>query len=206
MSETIITSVFKVESEAYQALSEIKRGAINENYVVSQIALVKNEAGRIVTKDWFDTGVESRNDARIGGMVGALVGILGGPIGILLGSSWGYLAGSVKEAGDVEGNASIIEKMSSQIVDGETALISLVQENQEGSFEKAIAKWNTSTIVNDAAEIAAEIEQAQQIEKEMKKAARKQMREEKVAAGKEKIEEQRSKIKAQFEQILKKDR
>ncbi len=205
MSETIVTSVFEVESEAYQALSEVKRGAINENYVVSQIALVKNEGGRIVTKDWFDTGVESRNDARIGGMVGALIGILGGPIGILLGSSWGYLAGSVKDAGDVESNASLIEKMSSQIIEGETALISLVQENKEGSFEAGISKWKTSTIVSDAAEIAAEIEHAQQMEKEMKKAARKQMREEKVAAGKEKIEEQRSKIKAQFEQILKKD-
>ncbi len=202
MTEKIITSVFNIESEAYQALSEIKKEAINDRYVVSQIALVKNEDGRIVTKEWFDTGVESRNDASMGGLIGSLVGIIGGPIGMLLGGGMGYLAGSAKDADDVEGNLSMIERVSNQIVDGETALISLVQEVTEGSYEARLYQWQTSVAVEDAAEVAAEIEKAENLQREMEKKARKQMREEKIQAGKEKLEEKRNKIKAQFEELI----
>ncbi len=204
MTEKIITSVFNVESEAYQALSEIRRDAVNDRYIVSQIALVKNENGRIVTKEWFDTGVESRNDASMGGMIGSLVGIIGGPIGMLLGGSMGYLAGSAKDADDVEDNVSMIERVSNQIVDGETALISLVQEVTEGSYESRLGQWQTSVVVEDAAEVAAEIEKAENLQREMERNARKQMREEKVQAGKEKLEETRNKIKAQFEELINK--
>ncbi len=202
MTEKIITSVFNIESEAYQALSEIKRDAVNDRYVVSQIALVKNENGRIVTKEWFDTGVESRNDASMGGLIGGLVGIIGGPVGMLLGGGMGYLAGSAKDADDVEGNMSMIERVSNQIVDGETALISLVQEVTEGSYESRLGQWQTSVVVEDAAEVAAEIEKAENLQREMERNARKQMREEKIQAGKEKLEEKRNKIKAQFAELV----
>ncbi len=204
MTEKIITSVFNVESEAYQALSEIKKEAVNDRYVVSQIALVKNEGGRIVTKEWFDTGVESRNDAPMGGLIGSLVGIIGGPIGMLLGGGMGYLAGSAKDADDVAGNVSMIERVSNQIVDGETALISLVQEMTEGSYEARLYQWQTSVVVEDAAEVAAEIERAENLQREMEKNARKQMRDEKIQAGKEKLEEQRNKIKAHFDELINK--
>ncbi len=204
MAERIITSVFQVESEAYQALSELRKDAVNNNYVISQIALVKNEGGRIVTKDFFDTGVDTFNDAPLGGLIGSFVGVLGGPIGILLGGGLGYLAGSALDASDAGDNLSLIERVSNQIVDGETALITLVKEEVEGSYESRLARWETTVVAEDAAEVSAEIEKAEQLQAEMEKNARKHMREEKKQAGKEKLEEHRTKIKEQFDELLKK--
>ncbi len=201
MTEKIITAVFEVESEAYQALTELKKTSIGNDYVVSQAALVKRENGNIVTKDFFDTGVETRNDAAMGGLLGATIGILGGPIGILLGGAWGHLAGAAVDAGDASENASLIENVAGQILDGETAMIVLVQENTEGSCVRKISAYRANVIVDDAAEVASEVERAQQLQKEMAKEAKKQLRSEKIDSRKEKIEAQRNKIKEQFAKI-----
>ena len=41
MKENLILVNYKVESEAYQALSELKRETSNANYTISQAAIVK---------------------------------------------------------------------------------------------------------------------------------------------------------------------
>ena len=70
--ENIIIVNFDVESEAYQAFTELKPNAVTENYVVSQTALAKNTEGRVAVLDGFDTGVETKNDTQMGGLIGAL--------------------------------------------------------------------------------------------------------------------------------------
>ena len=55
MKESVITVNFDVESEAYQALSEIKRHPDGSGYFVSAASLIKKENGHIVLKDGFDT-------------------------------------------------------------------------------------------------------------------------------------------------------
>ena len=42
MKENLILVNYKVESEAYQALSEMKRETTNANYTISQAVIVKN--------------------------------------------------------------------------------------------------------------------------------------------------------------------
>ena len=42
MKENLILVNYKVESEAYQALSEMKRETTNANYTISQAVLMKN--------------------------------------------------------------------------------------------------------------------------------------------------------------------
>ena len=59
MKESVITVNFDVESEAYQALSEIKRHPDGSGYFVSAASLIKKENGHIVLKDGFDTGVDT---------------------------------------------------------------------------------------------------------------------------------------------------
>ncbi len=203
MAEKIFISVFQVESEAYQALSELKAHSVNDSYVISQAALVRNDRGIIRAQDGFDTGVETGNDAPIGGLIGGLIGILGGPIGMLLCGSWGFLAGSIKDSGDLEENVTLIEHASGQIMEGETAMAALVQERAEGSFEAKLGQWQTSTISMDAAEVAAEVESAEKLQREAQKETRKKMREEKKLAGRKKLEEQHEKLKAQFEEAVK---
>lgn len=205
MKENIITAVFEVESEAYQAMSILRSHMATEDYLVSEAALVKREHGRIVTKETADSGVESLNDTRRGGLIGMTVGVLGGPVGMLLGYSWGTLAGAAKDADDVAGNASVFEKVSSQIMEGETALMVLVQEQYDGAFMQTLSAFKTNIVTEDAAEVADEIEQAQQLQKEMEAEARKKAREEKKEDRKAKVQAHREKIKEHFSKIGKKD-
>ena len=123
--EKIISVIFKVESEGYQAITELKKVPITDNYAVMQAALVKKENGSVKILDGFDTGIETANDTAIGGLIGGFVGILGGPLGVLLGGSLGALTGSVIDTDDAVHNASLIEMVSQQLVDGEVVLIAL---------------------------------------------------------------------------------
>ena len=74
MKESVITVNFDVESEAYQALSEIKRHPDGSAYLVSAASLIKKENGHIVLKDGFDTGIDTTDDAAYGSLIGSLVG------------------------------------------------------------------------------------------------------------------------------------
>lgn len=197
--EKIVSVIFKVESEGYQAMTELRRTPVTDAYVVSQAALVKKERGGIRTLDSFDTGMETRDDTAKGSLIGGLVGILGGPFGMLLGGSIGALTGSAIDTGDAEHNASLIEMVTEQLVDGEVVLIALEQEAVEGAAQRMLSKFDVSIVEEDAAEVAEEVEAAVKAQKEMEREARTKLRETRKADRKQKIEENRTKLKADFE-------
>lgn len=202
--EIIITAVFEVESEAYQALSDLRTHSVTNDYVISQAALVKKENGTIVTKDYFDTGVDTANDTGLGGLLGATLGIVGGPIGMLLGGAYGTMIGGIVDASDADDNASLFEKISEQLVDNEVALLILAQEYEPGSIARKLSAYKTNIVTDDAAEIAAEVEKAQELQREMAKEAKKKTREEKRNANKAKVEERRAQLKEAFSKLGKK--
>ncbi len=197
--EKIISVIFKVESEGYQAMTELRRMPVTDAFVVTQAALLKKQYGGIATLDYFDTGMETRDDTAKGGMIGTLVGVLGGPLGMLLGSSIGLLTGSVMDSGDAARNASLIEKVTEQLKDGEVVLIALEQEAMEGAAQRMLSKFNVSIVEEDAAEVEEEIEEAVKAQKEMEREARAKLREAKKADRKQKIEDNRARLEADFE-------
>jgi uncharacterized membrane protein len=197
--EKIISVIFKVESEGYQAITELKKTPVTEDYTVSQAALVKKENGQIKILDFFDTGIETVNDTAIGGLIGGFLGILGGPIGMLLGGSLGALTGSVLDTGDAFHNASLIEMVTQQLVDGEVVLIALEQEAEECAVQKMLSRFDVSIVEEDAAEVAEEIERAATAQKEMERQAREQLRDAKKAEFRQKVEEHRAKLSDEFE-------
>ena len=203
MAENVFVVKFTVESEAYQAFAELKAAALTNDYVISQAFLVKNESGKLVEKDEFDTGIESANDMGAGALIGALVGVIGGPVGVLLGASYGLLVGSTVDAMDIADSSLLINQVSSSVAEGETALLLLVSETHEGSFTRDMGKFSTTVTKFDAAEVAEEVEKAVELEHQMRKEAHKQMKEDKKAERKEKIEAHRAKIKADFENLKK---
>ena len=202
--ESVISVVFKVESEAYQALTELRRQPVSERYIVSQAALVKKSGGRIVVEDAFDTGVETNNDTVIGGLIGGLVGILGGPLGMLMTGSVGALTGSIIDAGDAAYNASLLEKVAERFADGEVAVIALAQESESNALDEKLAAFSATIAREDAAEVAEEIRRAEEIQTEMQKEARKKLREEKKSDFKRKVADGQAKIKADFEELKRK--
>ena len=202
--ENIFVVNFKVESEAFQAMTETRQDPINDSRTVSQALLVKKTGDRISVLDQFDTGYETANDTGIGGMVGALVGIIGGPVGVLLGGGLGAMVGELVDASDALDNASLIEKVCDAISDGETAMIALVSEKDPESFSGKLAKFDVEVSSFDAAEVAAEIADAEELERQMKKEARSKLRAEKAEAFGKKVAEQRAKITESFDNLKKK--
>ena len=173
MKENLILVNYKVESEAYQALSELKRETSNANYTISQAAIV--------------------------------VGILGGPLGVLLGGSMGMLIGGAVDANDMAENASLLEKAGDSILDGETAIILLAQEEYETALTAKLNNFDVSITRFDAAEVAAEVEHAREIEKQMAKEAREKMREERTEEFKETVSKKSEELKNWFSHFGKKE-
>jgi len=197
--ENVVTVLFHVESEAYQAVTELKSTPVTSGYTISQMALVKKQNGRIVPCDGFDTGVKTADDTASGMLIGGLVGILGGPLGMLFGASMGGLVGSAIDADEAAVDLTLVEKVSEKLLDGDVALIALVQGDNEAALDTKLNKFDTVIIRHDAAVVAAEVEEAQRLEREMKREARIKMRADKKAEHQQKVEEKRSEIKANFE-------
>ena len=197
MAENIVIAVYEVESEAYQALSEIRHEPANANYTLSQAVVVKKENGRLNMRDGFDSGNEA-NDTWKGGLIGSLVGILGGPIGILLGGSVGMMIGAAADAGDVAEHISMLERAGDCIAEGETAMLLLAQEDYETALTAKLNRFHVSITRMDAAEVAAEIEHAKEVEKQLAREARAKLRTERSESFKTTVEKKRDELKAWF--------
>ena len=201
MKENLILANYKVESEAYQALSELKRETTNANYTISQAVIVKKENGKLNTMDGFVNGSAAGDDSLTGSLIGSLIGILGGPLGILLGGSMGMLIGSAVDAGDMAESASLLEKAGDSILDGETAIILLAQEEYETALTAKLNHFDVAITRFDAAEVAAEVEHAREVENQMAKEAREKMREERSESFRETVARKREELKNWFSNL-----
>ena len=201
MNENLVLVNYKVESEAYQALSELKRDTANANYTISQAAIVKRENGQLNTMDGFINGKDANDDTVTGSLIGGLVGILGGPIGILLGGSVGMLVGGAVDASGIVKDASLLEKAGDSIAEGETAIILLAQEEYETALTAKLNDFNVTITRFDAAEVAAEVEHAREVERQMAKETREKLREEKTEAFKETVAKKSEELKNWFSHL-----
>lgn len=199
--QNVVISLFEVESEAYQAITELKQNPGNEQSYLAAAALVKKENGTVITLDGFDTGSNTMDDMAIGGLVGALFGVLGGPIGVLLGSSYGALIGSTFDAEDALMGVSMLEQIAKKGEDGDIAIVGLAYEEDESILDAKLGKFKTTVARFDAAAVAAEVEEARLMEEEMARQAVKKLREEKKAERAEKIAQKKAKLAADWEEF-----
>ena len=201
MNENLVLVNYKVESEAYQALSELKRDTANANYTISQAVIVKRENGQLNTMDGFINGKDANDDTVTGSLIGGLVGILGGPIGILLGGSVGMLIGGAVDASGIVKDASLLEKAGDSIAEGETAIILLAQEEYETALTAKLNDFDVTITRFDAAEVAAEVEHAREVERQMAKETREKLREKKTEAFKETVAKKSEELKNWFSHL-----
>lgn len=199
--DNIIMAVFPVESEAYQAFSELKRDPAGASYLVSQAVLVKKEGKDLKTCDTFDTGAETTDDTLRGGLIGTCIGILGGPIGMLLGMSLGGLAGAAMDTDDVVHNASLLETIASKLTEGAVAILALTQEDEAVAVDSKFTKFHAAVSRYDAAAVEEEVEAADKAQQELAKQTRAALRAEKSEARKARIEQLRQKIKGDFDAL-----
>lgn len=163
----VLTVVFDVESEAYQAFSELKAFKQDQKTQIAQIALVKNENGKISIKDSVDFDDSSHEYATIGGIIGGLLGILSGPIGVIIGYGIGSLAGAASGSMNDANDDSLIEEVTTKLLDGDVAVIALVHEEDESVLNHVFAPYKTNIMRWDAVALAREIELAGQVQDEL---------------------------------------
>lgn len=132
-NEHVLIVYFNVESEAFQALSEIRQNAVAHHGFVlfEQVSLIKREHGNVLIKDGFHNGEEIGGGMAIGGVIGSFIGILGGPLGVLLGMGAGATLGSLPALNDAEEKNSLIRSVTTRLQDGEMAILAVVQEEND---------------------------------------------------------------------------
>ncbi|HEM2866340.1 DUF1269 domain-containing protein [Streptococcus suis] len=196
--ENVVVSIFRIESEAFQAFSELKQFGQTENTKLAQVSIVKAENGIINVKDNFDLMNSLENDYFKGGLIGSLVGILGGPLGVLLGFAAGGMIGASIGSDKELANSALITTVSENLTNGEVAIIAFVQENDESvlnaifeKYQTHIARWNVATVL-------AEVESALQIQQDLAHQAKARLIADKKEARHEKFDKLRANIKEKF--------
>lgn len=198
MQQNILVTVFKVESEGYQAISELKKDFQGDTWLISEAALIKKEGNSFKTIELFDSGLHTVDDTLVGGLLGMCVGVLGGPIGLLLGASYGTLVGLGFDAIDSIDAASMLEQIAGKLDDGMVALVAMASEENSKALDAKFSKYDAVTARFDAAVVAQEVERAREMEAEMQRLARIELRKQRTDEFKGRIEDKRAKLKAKF--------
>ncbi|AQP41308.1 membrane protein [Streptococcus gallolyticus] len=197
--ENIIVSIFRIESEAFQAFSELKQFGQTEKTKLAQVSIVKSENGIIKVKDSFDLTDSLGSDYFKGGVIGGLVGILGGPLGILLGFTAGGTIGASIGADKELANSTLITTVSENLINGEVAIIALVQESDESVLNAIFEKYQVHIARWDVATVAAEIESALEIQQDLAHQAKARLIADKKEARREKFDKLKSDIREKFQ-------
>ena len=166
MKENVIIVNCEVPSEAYQILSLLRQDVDNESFEIAQAAVVKKEAGNLSLEDGFIDGNSVEGRGWTGSLIGSLVGVLAGPLGVLLGGTVGSLIGDSMDDNELEGKSELLAKAGECLVDGETALLLMVKEENETALEAKLKDFQISITRMDAAEVASEVEHAEKQEED----------------------------------------
>ena len=201
----IALSFFEVESEAYQALSELKQNyPSSKGFILSQVVLLEKVDGKINLKDGFDTGTQTSDDTLLGGLIGGVLGLLGGPIGILLGMGIGIGFGSILDYKDAKNEDGLLYTVATRMKDGDVALIAVLQEEDEASYNKIINQYDTVIVRYRASDIQEEVDHAHQVQKDLEHETKVRMKAKRSKERQEKIEEYSTKFKDEFKHIKEK--
>lgn len=200
----VIVSIFETESEADQAIKELKNHNGLKTSIMSEAILVNKKNGYYTILDDFVIEPDALDDMTKGGLIGMCIGILGGPLGMLLGASVGSFAGVVSETDKTDEGTSMLEQMILKLSDDTIAIIGLAEEKDEGEIDALLSKYKTIIARFDAAVVEQEVERAKDMEKEMENLAKLEVRKQKKEEHRAKVEERRDKMKARFAAIREK--
>ena len=198
IERNVVVAVFNIESEGFQAFTELKQSLAGDTYFVNAAALVKKENGVCIALDMFDTGASTKNDTMTGGLIGMLMGVLGGPIGMLFGAAAGSYIGMSLDAADTVYGASMVEQIADKLDDGMVAIIAFTGEETADALDEKLSKFDTVIARFDADVVAEEVDEAIEMQYEMARQARMRLRKEKKEKARENLKENRDILSANF--------
>ena len=195
--DSIVVVGFGENDKAYEAFSELKSLSDQQKLTARSAALVeRDEKGTLQTKDSFDA--ESGVATTGGGLVGTLLGVIGGPYGALLGLTGGALAGGSFELRRSDDQDEVLTQLNAAINPGHTVLVAQVNEPTVAVLDKAMGDLGGVVIRRSEADVLTELEAAEDAANAAQAAARKTVREKKMAEIKEKREDRIAALKAKF--------
>lgn len=197
--ESLIVALFDAEDEAYQAYTELKAAAVTPEYLVGEAAVMTKEDGAMKVVDRFAADPEAYGDRARWGAVGALVGLLGGPMGMLLGGGFGTLVGTMVDNDDAARDASVIDIIAGKLYDGDTVVVMVAREAPGCPIDRVLEKHTSYIIRRDAATVAEEVEELEEVEREAEEKARGVLRAEKSEERRARIGKRREAMKARFD-------
>ena len=196
----VITAIFQVESEGYQTITELRRAPFGEDYTVAEAVLLKRLEDKAEVLDSFVTS-DPTQGTTTGMLVGSFVGILGGPLGVLLGAGIGASAGGAADTVDFLSANSMVYMVTSKLLEGEVAIIALVEE-KEPAFDSAISKYSPTIIRRDAAAVAEDVALAAELQRELENEEISQLRAERKAELKEHYEKKAAEIDDRYDELV----
>ncbi|WP_165006737.1 MULTISPECIES: DUF1269 domain-containing protein [unclassified Enterococcus] len=175
MSKRVIILNFQVESQAYQAFSEIKRLHTSRAIKGEQMAVISHDPNgthQFKIEDFIDfTG---NNKSSTGGLIGMLVGVLGGPLGILLGWFAGGMIGASQDAKEIKEAQTVFDFVGNKIGEGATGLILIAEEEDNRPLNQLVMMELGGEITRlDYEEVEKDVHDAKETEKQAKAAAEK---------------------------------
>ena len=175
MSKRVIILNFQVESQAYQAFSEIKKLHAVRSIKGEQMAVVSHDPNgthQVKIKDFIDfTG---NNKSSTGGLIGMLVGVLGGPLGILLGWFAGGMIGATQDAKEIKDAQTVFDFVGNKIGEGATGLILIADEEDNRPLNQLVMMELGGEITRlDYEDVEKDVHDAKEAEKQAKEAAQK---------------------------------
>ena len=182
--QNVLITLFNVESEGYEAITELKNAPVTEGSIIFEAALIRKTGFNYKMLDFFDIGAKNyKNHTVRGGLIGMCIGILGGPIGMLVGLGIGSFAGMSADSKEIKPDPgvgiSIIEQIISKINDDDLVLIALTDEEDETILDMKLQKYDVTIMRSDAVVLAREVEKAQEMQKDMQEQAKRELRSQK---------------------------
>ncbi len=200
--QNVLTAIFSVESEGYQAFKEIQDGLTAEEYFIPQMALVKKHLGYIQTLDSYESPLITEGSTFSGGLFGSILGIIGGPLGMLLGGSTGALIGSIHDEMNSTTATSMLDSICERLHENSVAIVAIVSEDKEDALDAVLSKFAAIIMRHDAAFVAEEVAEAERLQRELQHQARAHMLAEKKQDFKEKMQKKQEEMKADFEAFI----
>jgi uncharacterized membrane protein len=195
--DSVVVVGFKDNTKAYEGMSALKSLSDQQQLTARSAAVVeRDEAGTLQIKDSFDA--ESGVATAGGGFVGTLLGAIGGPYGMLLGLTGGALAGGSFEMSRGDEQDEVLTQLNAAINPGHTVLVAQVNEPTEAVLDKAMADLDGVVVRRSEADVLTELEAADDAAKAAQAAARKAVRDQKMAEIKEKREDRIAALKTKF--------
>jgi uncharacterized membrane protein len=195
--DSVVVVAFKENSKAYEGLSSLKSLSDQQQLTARSAAIVeRDQAGTLNVKDSFDTdtGVATAG----GGFMGMLLGVIGGPVGMLLGLTGGALAGGSFDLRQADDQDEVLTQLNAAINPGHTVLVAQVNEPSTEVLDKAMGDLGGVVLRRSEADVLSELEAAEDAAHAAQAAARKAVREKKMADIKEKRDDRIAALKAKF--------